>query len=324
VWRQLTPDDTAKLEAEYTSAKLQPLKKWEVWALGADGTRTIVAYEIHVDELDGEHWLKWREKQPMGGELSARGFEGDAAKAALKTALTGLVVLDLPQPGADVAGELQIIPEEEAAGTSASATGSEPPVPAPSTDAALTPDATLTAAYVGKLRVADLSQQLRLRALPTSGLKAALVARLLAHLADEQPHEEEDEVEEEEDKGDYVVARILDCRVNGDADGIHFGRLEYHVLWESGGEQTGVEAGEQTWEPLSNLHNCEEVFHTFFSTNLEPSCKYGHRVGMCRCSNPVLKFGHDESIFKAYQKSTRTVLACCGPSAKPSECTSHG
>jgi hypothetical protein len=295
--------------------------------MDAGGTQTIVGYEIHVDELNGEHWLEWREKQPTGGEFSARGFVGDAAKAALQTALTGLVVLDLPQPGADVAGELQIIPEEEVAGTSALATGSEPPVPAPTTDAALTPDATLTAAYVGKLRVADLSQQLRLRALPTSGLKAALVARLLAHLADEQAHEEEDEVEEEEEEGDYVVAKILDFRVNGDADGIHFGRLEYEVLWESvveqTGDQTGVQTCEQTWEPLSNLHNCEEVFHTFYSTNLEPTCKYGHRMGMCGCSKPVLKFGHDESIFKAYQMSTRTVLACCGPSAKPSKCTSH-
>ena len=34
-----------------------------------------------------------------------------------------------------------------------------------------------------------------------------------------------------------------------------------------------------------------------------PGCKYNHLVGSCRCGQPIIHSGQDESIFKAYQKS---------------------
>ena len=37
----------------------------------------------------------------------------------------------------------------------------------------------------------------------------------------------------------------------------------------------------------------------------EPGCPVGHMQGVCRCKDPVLMFGHDESIFKEYQLSKR-------------------
>ncbi|KAL1530848.1 hypothetical protein AB1Y20_001743 [Prymnesium parvum] len=135
------------------------------------------------------------------------------------------------------------------------------------------------------------------------GFKADLVERLLDAVAGTEAVGSSDS--EAASTTEWKVKKIIGRRSTiKTVQGHLFEIMEFQVQWDFP-DHDDPTADEVTWEPLSNLENAHEALHDFLASQpKQPSCKYGHMLGTCRCQRPLIHSGQDESIFKAYQKSS--------------------
>lgn len=250
----------------------------------ADGAQMV---EVHVD-LDDSFDLK-RAGFPLGGLFSVR-FPGSTPRANALRAPP----LSLPSPGAGLTPLSP--PETTEPGNSAvgdAATSQRPPLP--------------TIAMINKMKIADLKSHLKALGLALSGLKADLKERLCTAVREAQGQSASgagEDVASETGEEEWAVKRILDRRVcNHIVDDMSFDVIEYQVQWDYRDEDDDED--EVTWEKEGNLTHSLEALHEFIATQpKQDGCEFGHLCGVCRCSLPLIHAGQDESIFKAYQKSS--------------------
>jgi hypothetical protein len=213
----ITPEHAAEADEQYTKLGLAPLQRYPV-PNPADPDSPL-GYEVHVDEFDYTEWLAWRDGRPYGGDLSYRFPGGRPGASSLGT--LGTVPADLPDPGVDVTGELETLPED--AQQSA----------APTTPVDLLPRSALTTAQVDTMLVPDLRKELEARGLDVSGLRAELRARLKADVAGSAPADSTAGHDEEDDEAEFTVKEIKALRVNEDEGDDFYGRIKALVVWGS-------------------------------------------------------------------------------------------
>ena len=281
--------------------------------------------EVHVD-LDDAFDAR-RADMPYGGGWSVRGFPEGPPVDRLRPPPA-----NLPDPGVDLSS-----PEPfEANGASTA----EPPAAAAAAATATASPPLLTDAAIRKLKVAELKAELQKLDQPIIGLKAALCDRLLEAVreareaaagarggesngggegGDADGEGSEGECEGEDGAGEWKIKKVLGRRErNVFVDALLVPVVEYQVQWDypvdgDFDEETGTRSGEYhpggedevTWEKETDLANSYEALHEFLATQPKaPGCKFGHLAGVCRCSCPLIHSGQDESIFKAFQKSS--------------------
>ena len=248
--------------------------------------------EVHVDLDDSFDAL--RASLPLGGQFSVRFPGGAPAGQSLRPPPA-----ELPEPGADLS-----------------------PLPPANTDAADADPASPAAVpdqaelvRLRKLTVPQLKELLKAKKLPVGGKKAELVDRLASATAraagaDATGADAESE-EEEEDLEEWRVKKVLARRsrverIGGNEGGcpaLSVTVVEYLVQYDWIDPETGKEE-EPSWQPEAYLANSHEAVYNFLASQPKaPGCKYNHLVGSCRCGQPIVHSGQDESIFKAYQKS---------------------
>lgn len=161
---------------------------------------------------------------------------------------------------------------------------------------------------VKKMKVDELKGHLRTLGLDTAGLKHVLMERLLSAVQLPPPTmgapAPADDSSESDDDQEWKVKRILGRRVvTHIVDAFSFEVVEYQVQWDWPDEDDPSK-DEVTWEKETNLtHAHEAMFEFLASQPKQPNCEFGHLLGVCRCSLPLIHAGQDEFIFKAYQKS---------------------
>lgn len=245
--------------------------------------------EVHVD-LD-DSFDAQRAVLPSGGRFSVR-FPG--GKPPHDSALRG-IPLALPAPGTGLTPS----------SSSQSDNDGLPPRPSPECSAPNLPLPTV--AMMNKMKVNELKTNLQALGLSTDGLKADLLQRLRAAVTQAEATRDgggsEGSVEGEEEE--FKVMKILARRTcTSVIDAAAYDVVEYQVMWDWP-DDSDPEQNEITWEPEGNLTNSLEALFEFFQSQpKQPGCNFGHIVGVCRCSLPLIHVGQDESIFKAYQKSS--------------------
>lgn len=259
--------------------------------------------EVHVD-LD-DSFDEMRSSLPLGGKFSVR-FPG---RTPAENALRPPPPIDrLPAPGtgltpwqspnAEVGGEQD--PASAAAQGQATVQAT-----------AETPQATLpTLTAISKMKVDELRSGLAALGKDVSGLKTDLVDRLRSVVKEASVRgpastPQQQATASEDDEEEWKVKRILGRRVvTNIVDNISFDVIEYQVQWDFPDENDPTQ-DEVTWEIEHNLTNTLEAMHDFFASQpKQVGCSFGHIQGVCRCSLPLIHVGQDESIFKAYQKSS--------------------
>lgn len=244
--------------------------------------------ELHVD-LDDSFDAR-RAVLPLGGNFSVR-FPGTIPK---ESALTNPPA-NLPHPGADLIcapphAAVEAALQDDGDGAAA-VQPSQQPLP--------------SIAAINKMKVFDLKIQLNALSLPTDGLKAVLQARLIAAVNEAATAVERSDAESNADDEEYKVKRIIGRRVCTHlVENKAFDVVEYQVQWDWPDEDDPT-GDEVTWEKEGNLAGALEALHEFLETQPKAKdCQVGHIEGVCRCSAPLIHVGQDESIFKAYQKSS--------------------
>lgn len=256
-----------------------------------DGAHMV---EVHVDLDDSFDPI--RAALPLGGHFSVRFPDGMPSDAVLRHSPPGL-----PPPGAGLT-PLSSAAAAEVSSTTAGNENERPTTPE-RPDAASLP----TVAMINKMKVLELKTHLLKLGLDATGLKTVLLDRLRAAVsqarADAAAQASGDE--SDSDEQEWAVRKILSRRVCTQiADEIAFDVTEYQVEWDYPDEEDPSQF-ELTWENESNLTHAVEALHEFFASQpKQPGCEFGHIVGVCRCSRPIIHAGQDESIFKAFQKSS--------------------
>lgn len=256
-----------------------------------DGAHMV---EVHVD-LDDSFDAR-RALLPLGGQFSVR-FPG---RPPTDTALRR-PPLNLPSPGAGLTPLLLAATREDEQANPSGIGAATDPTPPPRT--------LPTVAEMNKMKVLDLKAQLASFGLCTDGLRAVLLARLRDAVAEAQAASsaaaQNDGDDSESDQEEWAVRKILSRRVVTHViNDISFDSVEYQVEWDFP-DANAPNQFEITWEGESNLTNAVESLHEFLESQpKEPNCKFGHVQGVCRCSLPLIHAGQDESIFKAFQKSS--------------------
>eukprot|EP00965_Chrysotila_dentata_P192591 6175268-Pleurochrysis_carterae.AAC.1 len=75
--------------------------------------------------------------------------------------------------------------------------------------------------------------------------------------------------------------------------------IRYLVKWKEDGDELN------SWEAECDCVGAVDALHDFLVSQPKASgCKFGHVRGVCKCHLPLIISGQDESIFKAYQKSS--------------------
>lgn len=256
-----------------------------------DGAQMV---EVHVD-LDDAFDAR-RAALPLGGHFSVR-FPG---RPPADTVFRHRPVEGLPAPGTGLTptspfGTQQT--EETPAATNAAAGHA-------SASAAMPQLPTLTA--ISKMKVIELKAQLNALGLDMCGKRNDLVSRLRTAVTEvaerNAPVQETEESSEEEE---WKVKKIIGRRVvTHVVEDVSFDVVEFQVQWDYP-DENDTNRDEVTWESESNLTNTIEALHEFFASQpKQPGCSFGHIVGVCRCALPLIHTGQDESIFKAFQKSS--------------------
>lgn len=261
--------------------------------------------ELHVD-LDDSFDAR-RAALPLGGCFSVR-FPARPAPTACSLREPPN---ELPAPGAGLA-----LADGKAHSAQDNVSASVPSAPASALAAANTdgntqPQHSLpSVAMINQMKVIELKGHLQALGLRVNGNKPELCARLLAAVneriggaldATAEARSESDENEEE-----WKVKKILSRRVCTTLvdESLTFDVVEYEVQWDWP-DPDDPSKDEVTWEIESNLTNAVGALHDFFAAQpKQPGCDYGHIQGVCRCALPLIHTGQDESIFKAYQKSS--------------------
>ena len=327
LWLQLTAAEFEPLRQRMppTGLLVHPYTVHE-WSHGHPFAR--VMYEVHVD-LDDSFDAR-RAALPLGGNFSVRFPFGLPPTPDVLRAPPD----NLPNPGADLSPPPPAPAASNQPTAGASATTDQPTAGASgpagadaaanSADTAASPATAATVAAerdrLSKLKVPELKELLKAQKKPVSGNKGKLVERLLvaaAASATPQPADaESDSASDGSDDGEqYKVSKILERRVGEKLvglpptsdDGATTPQLlvkvvEYLVQYDWIDEDGQLEA--PSWQPEANLEHAYEALHDFLATQpKEPGCKYGHMQGVCRCGQPLIHTGQDESIFKQYHKS---------------------
>lgn len=243
--------------------------------------------EVHVD-LD-DSFDQQRAELPLGGCFSVRFPGGKPSNTAIRVPPS-----EMPYPGAGLAPQ-PALPQTEMGGDNLAASNADKP-------------SLPSEAQIKKMKVADLQQHLRALGLSTTGLKAVLIDRLRSAVNQAQPEAqstEEARASEESEPEEWRVKKILDRRKSTNiVDEVPYDVVEYCVQWDYPDPDNPSE-DEVTWEVESNLTNSHEAIFEFLATQpKEPGCAFGHLQGVCRCALPLVHVGQDESIFKAFQKSS--------------------
>lgn len=256
--------------------------------------------EVHVD-LD-DSFDAQRAALPLGGKFSVR-FPGPTPA---HTVLRCPPLQGLPAPGTGLtpvpsSGTGGVAEGDLAAVTTADAAGGDSHV-------SQAPLPTLT--QIARMKVAELKSHLQALGLPNDGRREELAVRLRSVVNDRMapapaaPAQAEAD-ESSNDGEEWKVKRILARRtVTQIVDEMFFDVVEYQVQWDYPDEDD-PDKDEVTWEREDNLTNTIEALYEFFvSQPKQNGCTFGHIEGVCRCALPLIHVGQDESIFKAYQKSS--------------------
>lgn len=243
----------------------------------------VAMVEVHVD-LD-DSFDAMRAALPLGGHFSVRFPGGCPPNRVLTFPPAGL-----SSPGVELNTDLAAGPPPD--NTQEEVGDGAPPPTMP------------TVAMVNKMKVAELRDNLQALGLACDGLKPALHARLLEAVRKAAPPAAVNESEDSDDE-EWKVKKILGRRVvTHVVDDISFDVVEYQVQWDYPDEDDPT-SDEVTWEVESNMTNATEALHEFLSSQpRQQGCSFGHMEGVCRCGSPLIHAGQDESIFKAYQKSS--------------------
>ncbi|KAL3911785.1 MAG: hypothetical protein SGPRY_008563 [Prymnesium sp.] len=142
--------------------------------------------------------------------------------------------------------------------------------------------------------------------LPMSGLKGTLQARLMEAIsADGMRDMSDGESKSDSSSQEWKVKKIIGRRVTTQlVEEMTFDVVEYEVQWDFP-DPDDPSVDEVTWETESNFDHAHDALHEYLASQpKEPGCEFGHIRGVCRCAQPLIHAGQDESIFKAYQKSS--------------------